>query len=94
MKITIEQYEHTVTYEVPHNDVDLDEALRMCEGLLKAIGYHFTGSLEIVDEWKENEESFRIVDEPNEPKIRVGDAIITTYDKFGVKHETFKQQEQ
>ena len=50
MKITIEQYEHTVTHEVPHNDVDLDEAIRMCEGLLKAIGYHFSGNLEIVDD--------------------------------------------
>ena len=50
MKITIEQYEHTVTHEVPHNDVDLDEAVRMCEGLLKAIGYCFSGNLEIVDD--------------------------------------------
>jgi hypothetical protein len=56
MKITIEQYEHTVTHEVPHNDVDLDEAVRMCEGLLKATGYVFNGNLEIVDEWKENDE--------------------------------------
>jgi hypothetical protein len=88
MKITIEQYEHTVTHEVPHNDVNLDEVLQMIEGLLKATGYCFTGNLEIVDEWIDNEESFRIVDEPNEPKIRVGDAIITTIDEFGVKHET------
>jgi hypothetical protein len=94
MKIIIEQYEHKIIHEVPHNDIDLDEAIRMCEGLLKAIGYHFTGNLEIVDEWKENEESFRIVNEPNEQKIRVGDATITTYNEFGVKHETFKQQEQ
>jgi hypothetical protein len=50
MKITIEQYEHTVTHEVPFNDVDLDEAIRMCEGLLKAIGYCFSGNLEIVDD--------------------------------------------
>jgi hypothetical protein len=50
MKITIEQYEHTVSHEVPFNDVDLDEAVRMVEGLLRAIGYHFTGNLEIVDE--------------------------------------------
>jgi hypothetical protein len=50
MKITIEQYEHTVTHEVPHNDVNLDEALRMVEGLLKATGYYFTGNLEIVDD--------------------------------------------
>jgi hypothetical protein len=94
MKITIEQYEHTVTHEVPHNDVDLDEAVRMIEGLLRAIGYHFSGNLEIVDDSVE-EESFRIVDEPNESKIRVGDATITTYDEFGVKHEMItKQQEQ
>jgi hypothetical protein len=59
MKITIEQYEHTVTHEVPYNDVDLDEAVRMVEGLLRAIGYHFSGNLEIVDEWKENEETFK-----------------------------------
>jgi len=56
MKITIEQYEHTVTHEVPFNDVDLDEAIRMCEGLLKATGYVFSGNLEIVDEWKENDD--------------------------------------
>ena len=88
MKITIEQYEHKIIHEVPHNDVTLDEALQMIEGLLKATGYCFTGNLEIVDEWIDNEESFRIVDEPNEPKIRVGDATITTHDKFGSKHET------
>jgi hypothetical protein len=50
MKITIEQYEHTVTHEVPFNDVDLDEVLRMVEGLLKAIGYSFSGNLEIVED--------------------------------------------
>ena len=50
MKITIEQYEHTVTHEVPFNDVDLDEVLRMFEGLLRATGYHFSGNLEIVNE--------------------------------------------
>jgi hypothetical protein len=56
MKITIEQYEHTVTHEVPHNDVDLDEAIRMCEGLLKATGYYFSGNLEIVDDEQINQE--------------------------------------
>jgi len=50
MKITIEQYEHTVTHEVPFNDVDLDEVLRMVEGLLKATGYCFNGNLEIVND--------------------------------------------
>jgi hypothetical protein len=48
MKITIEQYDHKITYEVPHNDVDLDEVVRMMEALLKAIGYSFSGNLEIV----------------------------------------------
>jgi hypothetical protein len=55
----------------------------MIEGLLKATGYCFTGNLEIVDEWIDNEDSFRIVDEPNEPKIRVGDATITTHYRDG-----------
>jgi hypothetical protein len=59
MKITIEQYEHTVTHEVPFNDVDLDEVIRMFEGLLKASGYHFSGNLEIVSEWSDNEETFK-----------------------------------
>jgi hypothetical protein len=88
MKITIEQYEHTVTYSVKHNDVNMEEMLEILERMLQATGYVFSGNLEIVDEWKDNEETFRIVDEPNEPKIRVGDAIITTIDEFGVKHET------
>ena len=50
MKITIEQYEHTVTHEVPFNDVGIDEVLIMVEGLLKATGYVFSGNLEIVDD--------------------------------------------
>ena len=56
MKIVIEQYEHKITYEVPHDDVDLDEALQMIEGLLKAIGYVFSGSLEIVDDEPKQQE--------------------------------------
>jgi len=56
MKITIEQYDHTVTHEVPFNDVDLDEALKMCEGLLRATGYVFSGNLEIVDDEPINQE--------------------------------------
>jgi hypothetical protein len=87
MRITIEQYEHKVIHEVPHNDVSLEEALEMIEGLLKATGYCFKGNLEIVDEWHENDEKdFRIVDGPD-TNIRFGDASITTHDKFGVKHE-------
>ena len=50
MRITIEQYEHKIIHEVPHNDVTLEEALEMIEGLLKATGYYFKGNLEIVDD--------------------------------------------
>jgi hypothetical protein len=56
MKITIEQYEHTVTYSVKHNDVNMEEMLEILERMLQATGYVFSGHLEIVDEWKENEE--------------------------------------
>ena len=56
MKIIIEQYEHTITYEVAHNDVSMDEMLEILERMLQATGYVFSGNLEIVDESKENEE--------------------------------------
>lgn len=49
MKITIEQRDHKITYEVPNNYVSLEEALEMIEGLLKATGYCFKGNLKIVD---------------------------------------------
>jgi hypothetical protein len=84
MKITIEQYEHKITYEVPYNDVNMEQMLEILENLLKCTGYCFTGNLEIVDDSIEDErESFRIVDEPNEPKIRVGDATIVTHYRDG-----------
>jgi methyl coenzyme M reductase alpha subunit len=60
MKITIEQYEHTITYQLPHNDVNMEEMLEILERLLKCTGFVFSGNLEIVDEWKENEETFKI----------------------------------
>ena len=56
MKITIEQYEHTITYQLPHNDVNMEEMLEILERLLKCTGYCFSGNLEIVDEWIDNEE--------------------------------------
>jgi hypothetical protein len=31
----------------------------MIEGLLKATGYSFSGNLEIVDEWVDNDETFK-----------------------------------
>jgi hypothetical protein len=84
MKITIEQYEHTITYSVKHNDVNIEEMLEILERMLQATGYVFSGHLDIVDDSVEDErESFRIVDEPNEPKIRVGDATIVTHYRDG-----------
>jgi len=57
MKITIEQYDHKITYEVPHNDVSMEEMLEILERLLKATGYVFSGKLEIVDyELKQQEQ--------------------------------------
>jgi hypothetical protein len=50
MKITIEQYDHKITYEVPYNDVEMEQMLEILERLLKATGYVFSGNLEIVDD--------------------------------------------
>jgi len=50
MKIVIEQYDHKITYEVPHNDVSMEEMLEILERLLKATGYVFSGNLDIVDD--------------------------------------------
>ena len=54
MKITIEQYDHKVTYEVPQNDLGMEEILGVLERLLKATGYVFSGNLEIV-EWDDKD---------------------------------------
>ena len=50
MKIVIEQYSHTITYEVAHNDVSMEEMLEIFERILHATGYVFSGNLEIVDD--------------------------------------------
>ena len=50
MKITIEQYDHKITYEVPYNDVGMDAMLEILKNLLKCTGYCFSGNLEIVDD--------------------------------------------
>jgi hypothetical protein len=55
MKITIEQYEHTITYEVAHDDVSMEQMLEIMENILKCTGYVFSGSLEIVSEWSDKE---------------------------------------
>jgi hypothetical protein len=49
MKITVEQYEHTITYSVKHNDVNIEEMLEILERMLQATGYVFSGNLEIVE---------------------------------------------
>ena len=50
MKITVEQYDHTITYSVKHNDVNIEEMLEILERMLQATGYVFSGNLEIVDD--------------------------------------------
>ena len=50
MKIIIEQYDHKITYEVPYNDVSMEQMLEILENLLKCTGYCFSGNLEIVDD--------------------------------------------
>jgi hypothetical protein len=50
MKITIEQYDHTITYEVDHDDVSMEQMIEIMENLLKCTGYRFDGNLEIVDD--------------------------------------------
>ena len=56
MRITIEQYEHTITYQLPHNDVNMEEMLEILERLLKCTGYCFSGNLEIVDDETKQQE--------------------------------------
>ena len=50
MKITIEQYDYKITYELNHDDVSMDKMLEILEGMLKASGYVFSGNLDILDE--------------------------------------------
>jgi hypothetical protein len=50
MKITIEQYDHKITYELNYDDVSMDKMLEILEGMLKATGYVFSGNLDILDE--------------------------------------------
>ena len=56
MKIIIEQYDHKITYEVPYNDVSMEQMLEILENLLKCTGYCFSGNLEIVDDSVESGE--------------------------------------
>jgi hypothetical protein len=50
MKVEITQYGHTSSYEFEHEDVDLDDLLYYLERLIKLTGYHFDGSLQIINE--------------------------------------------
>lgn len=93
MKITIEQYDHKITYEVPYNDVNMEQMLEILENLLKCTGYCFSGNLEIVDDSTEfSQVSTHYRDGTIENEITVGDATITTHNVFGDKHETIKNQ--
>ena len=68
MKITIEQYDHKITYEVPYNDLNMEQMLEILENLLKCTGYCFTGNLQIVDdstEWDLDKHENQINNEAN-----------------------------
>jgi hypothetical protein len=60
MRITIEQYDHKITYEVPYNDATLEQMLEILESLLKCTGYCFSGNLEIVDDSFESGEEITL----------------------------------
>ena len=40
MKITIQQYDKTVTIETAHEGADINEVMNDLKGMLVAIGYH------------------------------------------------------
>ena len=50
MKIEITQYGHKSTYEFDNEEVALDELLYYLERLIRLTGYHFNGTLEIVNQ--------------------------------------------
>lgn len=50
MKIEITQYGHKASYEFDHEEVDLEELIYHLEKLIRLTGYHFDGTLQIVNE--------------------------------------------
>ena len=54
MKIEITHYGNKSTYEFAHEDVDLDELLIVMERLIKLTGFHFDGTLQIVENDENN----------------------------------------
>ena len=50
MKIEITHYGHKASYEFDHEDVKLEDLVYHLERLIRLTGYHFDGTLEIVNE--------------------------------------------
>jgi len=44
------QYRHKASYEFDHEDVELEDLIYHLEKLIRLTGYHFDGTLEIVNE--------------------------------------------
>lgn len=49
MKITIEHYGCKYSTESEHDEIALPELLKYIEGLIRSVGYSFTGEIDIVD---------------------------------------------
>ena len=47
MKIEITSYGHKATYEFEHEDVSLDDFVYHLGKLIKLVGYHYDGELQI-----------------------------------------------
>jgi transcriptional antiterminator len=50
MKIEITHYGNKASYEFDHEDVTLEDLVYHLERLIRLTGYHFDGTLEIVNE--------------------------------------------
>jgi len=50
MKIEITHYGNKASYEFDHEDVELEDLVYHLEKLIRLTGYHFDGSLEIVND--------------------------------------------
>lgn len=50
MKITIQQHDHSISYKVEHDDINLVDVIEIIENMLRCSGYYFNGHLEIVNE--------------------------------------------
>ena len=52
-KITIENYDTTVSWEVPYNDTNLDDMFTGFVGLLTTLTWHYDNIIEFMKEYAE-----------------------------------------